>query len=172
MTTAKKKKAAPEEKPRPRRLLVYVGVRAWLKGGRNGHVYVPVEKGWQDEPAPNPDDSKTDTCIWAKKIARFARPGKVFSIEHHEGNDGRVFIDTDDDIGSYPPDVCVEWESISRAIESAARIEADAKKDAARDIALEELVPFQRAYKRLKNKNERAVFLGRLIDYVTRRTGL
>lgn len=168
--TATKTEKKAEEKPRPRRLLVYIGVRAWLKGNKHGHVYLPVEKGWQDEPPPEPDVEAA--CIWGKPIVRFGRPGKVFTIEHEEGNEGRVFIGTDDDIGSYPNEVCVAWESESRAIESAKRIETEAKKDGARDIALEELEPFQRAYKRLRNKNERAVFLGRLIDYVTRGSGL
>jgi len=163
-----KKIKTPEEKPRPRRFLIYVGLRPYIKSGL-AHTYLAVGEDWESHDIPEIDKADDDKVLcWTKALGKWIRVGTVFTVEHHDDEPGRVFVKTDEKVGSVPKEIAARWESVSRAYESEKTIERESKKDGARDITMELLDPLTRAYSELRNKNERTMLLGRIMAYVTR----
>jgi len=151
---------------KPRRQLVYIGVRPWLKGGALAHCFYPVTS-IVDEIPENEDDLFASIAIWKRGFGRF-RPGAIISIEHDPGEPGQVYGLTARTEGHVDDAVAAKWRSISTANELAATTDREAKKDAKRDIDLELIEPIREAYQNLRNKNERAVLIGRVIAFLTK----
>ncbi|MHC5054589.1 MAG: recombinase family protein, partial [Planctomycetota bacterium] len=86
-------KERKQDEPRPRRLLVYLGVR---EGGKKiHHAYLAVGDDWQERDFP-PDplpQLAADLHLYGKRFG-FSRPGTVLSIECDPENEGTVYTDT------------------------------------------------------------------------------
>jgi hypothetical protein len=83
-----------EEKPRPRKLMAYLGMREGEKR-KLLHAYVDVGDDWQTRefplvPLPALDDG---LHLYGKRLG-FARPGVVISIEHEMEEEGTVYADS------------------------------------------------------------------------------
>lgn len=156
------------EKPHPRRLLAYVGVREGDKG-KLLHGYLDVTEDWKEHvfPTDPPTEFSKDLHLYGKRFG-FVRPGTVISIEYDAEKEGTIFTDSAHVEGHLEDGVAMAWQATSRAIQTEWDVRRKAKKDAARDLQVEALKPLREAYGSLKNKNQRAALLARVITYITR----
>lgn len=151
---------------RPKRLYAYVGVRP-ASETKLVHIYAMVDADWESKPPPPPAITD-DTHAFSKPIGRWVRPGQVVEAEYAADDPGRVFINSGTVVGSYPKDVCVEWQTLHNTHSAACNAAKQAKKDGQRDLALERLEPFRLAYDRLRTREERSILLARIMDYIAR----
>ena len=159
-------KESEQEKPRPRRLLVYIGVREGDK--KLHHAYLAVGNDWQERDFP-PDplpQLADDLRLYGKRFG-FSRPGAVLSIEYDPENEGTVYRDTAEVVGHIDDETAAAWRAASDAIKTAHDAFRKAKKDGARDMQLELLEPLRAAYRGLRNRNQRTAFLARVMAYIT-----
>jgi hypothetical protein len=159
-----KKKKEKKPKERPRILLLYVGVREG-KNARLFHVYYQVTQEEYDA-GLDADFIAGKESRWFSRRFGYARPGTILSIEATD--DGHtVYRDTAKTLGYMPDDVCATWAAQSKTIETANKMEKQAKREGARDLSFERLEPLRLAYWKLRTSAERAAFLARVNVAVT-----
>ena len=131
------------------------------------HPEFPRGKCWEEEEFPaSPLPQLADALqLFGKRFA-FARPGSVVSIEYDGGGD-TVYTKTARVVGQIAEEIAAAWRATSDAVKTAHDLVRKAKKDGARDLALEALEPLRAAYRGLRDKNQRTAFLARVIDHVT-----
>ena len=159
-------KESEQGRPRPRRLLVYVGVR---EGDRKlHHAYLAVGDDWQERDFPLDPLPRlaADLHLYGKRFS-FSRPGTVISIEHDPEDEGTVYTDTAQVLGHVDDKVAAAWRATSDAVKTAHDLKRNAKKEAARDLQLEVLEPLRAAYRGLRDRNQRTAFLARVMAYIT-----
>ena len=159
-------KESEQEKPRPRRLLVYVGVREGDK--KLHHAYLAVGDDWNErefplDPLPQLAD---DLRLYGKRFS-FSRPGAVLSIEYDPENEGTVYTDTAEVVGHTDDETAAAWRAASDAIKTAWDVRRKARKEGQRDLQLELLEPLRETYRRLRNRDQRTAFLARVMAYIT-----
>ena len=160
-------KESEQGKPRPRRLLVYVGVREGDK--KLHHAYLAVGDDWRERDFP-PDplpQLADDLHLYGKRFG-FSRPGAVLSIEYDPENEGTVYTDTSEVVGHIDDETAAAWRAASDAIKTAWDVRRKAKQEGRRDLQLELLEPLREAYAKLRNRDQRTAFLARVTAYITR----
>jgi hypothetical protein len=159
-------KESAEEKPRPRRLLTYVGVR---EGGKKlHHAYISVGDDWQERDFPaDPLPALADDLQLFGKRFGFIRQGSVISIEYDPEKEGTVYTDTARAVGQIDDKVAAAWRAASDAVKAAWDLKRKAHKEAARDLQLELLEPLRETYRGLRDRNQRTAFLARVMAYIT-----
>ena len=159
-------KESEQGKPRPRRLLVYIGVR---EGGKKlHHAYLAVGEDWNErefplDPLPQFAD---DLHLYGKRFG-FIRPGAVVSIEFNPEIEGTVYTDTVQVLGHVDDKTAAAWRAASDAVKTAWDLKRKARKEAARDLQLELLEPLRNAYRGLRDRNQRTALLARVMAYIT-----
>jgi hypothetical protein len=155
------------DKERPRRLLLYLGVREGEKG-RLFHAYLGVGGDWQERefPADPLPELADDLHLYGKRFG-FIRTGTVVSIEVDPENEGTVYTDTSEVVGHIDDETAAAWKAASDAIKTAWDVKRKAKKEGRRDLQLELLEPLREAYARLRNRDQRTAFLARVMAYIT-----
>ncbi len=159
-------KKSEQEKPRPRRLLVYIGVREGDK--KLHHAYLAVGEDWEERDfplVPLPALDK-DLRLYGKRFG-FIRPGAVLSIEYDPENEGTVYTDTAEVVGQIDDKVSAAWRAASDAIKTEWDVRRKAKQEGRRDMQLELLEPLRETYRRLRNRDQRTAFLARVMAYIT-----
>ena len=160
-------KESKQDEPRPRRLLVYVGVREGDK--KLHHAYLAVGDDWQERDFP-PDplpQLADDLHLYGKRFG-FSRPGAVLSIEFDPEIEGTVYRDTAEVVGHIDDETAAAWRAASDAIKTAWDVRRKAKQEGRRDLQLELLEPLREAYAKLRNRDQRTAFLARVMAYITR----
>ena len=159
--------ATDAEQERPRRLLLYVGVREGGKG-KLLHAYLGVGDGWRERgfPADPMPTLADDLQLFGKRFG-FIRPGSVISIGYDPENEGTVYTDTARAVGQIDDKIAAAWRAASDAVKTAHDVRRKANKDASRDLQLEALEPLREAYQGLRDRNQRTAFLARVMAYVT-----
>ena len=156
-------KESEQGKPRPRRLLVYVGTREGDK--KLHHAYLAVGDDWQErdfplDPLPELAD---DLHLYGKRFS-FSRPGAVLSIEFDPENEGTVYTDTAEMVGHIDDKTAAAWRAASDAIKTARDVRRKAKQEGRRDLQMQLLEPLREAYARLRNRDQRTAFLARVLS--------
>ena len=156
-----------EEKPRPRKLMAYLGVKEGEKH-KLLHAYVDVGDDWQTRkfplvPLPALDDGLR---LYGNRFG-FTRPGAVISIEHETEEEGTVYADSAEVVGYIDDKTAAAWKAASDAANTVAEIGRRAKREAGRDLQLEILEPLREAYRGLRNRNQRTALLARVMAYIT-----
>jgi len=160
-------KDADQEGPRPRRLLLYLGMREGDK--RLHHAYLAVGDEWQERdfplvPLPALAD---DLHLYGKRFG-FIRPGTVVRIRCDAGDETTVYGDSAEAVGHIDDGTAAAWRAASDAIKTAWDVRRKAKKEGRRDLQLELLEPLRETYRRLRNRDQRTAFLARVMAYITR----
>lgn len=154
-----------EKPPNPTRTLAYVGVRP-TAADKLCHAYVVVDaKHWKSSPAP--DAELRSVSLYLKPLGHWTRPGQVIVVEYDAANEGSAYPATAKVVGSYPEAVCAEWAMLSETYAAADRAAKAAKKEGKRDVTLELLEPLRKAFRKLRTREQRSIFLARVTDYIT-----
>ncbi len=158
--------AIGQDKARPRRLLVYLGVRQGDK--KMHHAYLAVADDWNERefPAAPLPELADDLHLYGKRFT-FCRPGTVISIEFDPENETTVYTDTAKVIGHIDDETAAAWRAASDAIKTAHDLKRNAKRESVRDLQLEALEPLRVAYRGLRDRNQRTGFLARVLAYIT-----
>lgn len=156
-----------DEKSRPRKLMVYLGVREGEKH-KLLHAYVDVGDDWQAQEFPLVPLPALDDCLhlYGKRFA-FIRPGAVISIEHAAEEESTVYADSAEVVGHIDDKTAAAWKAASDAARTAVEVGRKAKREAGRDLQLELLEPLREAYRGLRNRNQRTALLARVMAYIT-----
>jgi len=159
-------KESEPEKPRPRRLLAYIGVRE--SGKKLHHAYLAVGDDWaeRDFPLDPLPQLAGDLHLYGKRFG-FIRPGAIVSIEFSPEDEGTVFTDTARPVGHVADEVATAWRAASDAVKTAWDLKRKARKEGARDLQLELLEPLREAYRGLHDRNQRTALLARVMAYIT-----
>jgi hypothetical protein len=156
-----------EEKPRPRKLMAYLGMREGEKR-KSLHAYVDVGDDWQTREFPLvPLPALNDGLHLYGKRFGFARPGAVISIEHETEEKGTVYSDSAEVVGYIDDKTAAAWKAASDAARTVAEVGRRARSEARRDLQLEILEPLREAYRGLRNRNQRTALLARVMAYIT-----
>jgi hypothetical protein len=152
---------------RPRRLLLYLGVREGAKGKLH-HGYFGVGDDWQEREFPaDPLPALSGNLHLYGKRFGFVRPGTVIRIECDAEDKTTVYGDSAEVVGHIDDETAAAWRAASDAVKTAHDLKKKAKKDAGRDLALEALEPLREAYRGLRDRNQRTALLARVMAYIT-----
>ena len=159
-------KESEQGRPRPRRLLVYIGVR---EGGKKlHHAYLAVGEDWNEREFPlDPLPQFADDLHLCGKRFGFIRPGAVVSIEFNPEIEGTVYTDTAQVLGHVDDKPAAAWRAASDAVKTAWDLKRKARKEGAGDLQLELLEPLRNAYRGLRDRNQRTALLARAMAYIT-----
>ena len=159
-------KESEQGKPRPRRLLVYVGVREGDK--KLHHAYLAIGNDWEEQDFPlDPLPQLADDLHLYGKRFGFVRPGTVIRIESDPEDKTTVYGDSAEAVGHIDDKTAAAWRAASDAIKTAWDVRRKAKKEGRRDMQLELLEPLRETYRRLRNRDQRTALLARVMAYIT-----
>ena len=134
--------------------------RFFIYAGTDGtsHKYALLPKDYENDGRA----FEGSLAIYKKKFGT-GRPGSIFSMETKIDESGVRIPKINYPIGTWKNRVQVlQWQAISRAAEDAKKMQTEASKDRIE----EHLEPLRLAYNRCRTRNERAVFIGRIIAYL------
>ena len=144
---------------------VYLGMVNGSKGERL-YAWAVVPNGPFLNQLPVLAEDAT-TRLFSKRLARCA-PGSVFKFEvSHEEEKAIVHGDGTYEGPWFHREQVISWSARSRAVDAEISARAKQKRDMNQDQLLDALQPIQLAYRRMKNRRQRAHLLAQIIEYIT-----
>lgn len=174
----KVKETLPADAAKETRVFVYIGTAATV-GGKLGHVYYVFEKGAKWESLDglgtiNMSDGE-HVRLWMKPLAT-GRPGSVFEFPVTETppkdaqskatftvwTNGVRWLET-----WHNDDEVTQWQAAHDATKARYRAKQEQSREGKRNVPLERLLPFRKAYQKLDYLG-RSALLAQVVEYVTR----
>lgn len=163
----------PDE-PKPRITLLYLGCRDAGAGEPLQHLWYDLT-GIDNDGEPLKEESSRHQCYGSKKKGHstkniaFAQPGAIYSFERSEGG---VYGTTAHYQGRWKNEEDVlRWTAEHNAIDRAAELAAQAKKQNKEHLDWEALEPFRRAYHGRLNYKQQQMLLAQVMQHITKYGG-
>lgn len=164
----------PDQEPKPRITLLYLGCRDAGAGKPLHHLWYDLT-GIDNNGDPLQDESARHQFYGSKKKGHttkniaFAQPGAIYSFEKSEGG---VYGSTGHYLGRWKNEEDVlRWTAEHNAVDRAAELAAQAKKENKEHLDWETLEPFRQAYNGRLNYRQQQMLLAQVIQYITRYKG-